>query len=539
MYNSPRYLGWFLGNLVIAVCVAYGALGDELPKKIVAEHPKETTSELAKSEISASSDWDATALSQFSLTANSAVTSSEYCYWSLISANFGSGIALVESMANAYNVTYISTIICDIGWVSWDQARPDELNDLQLVDNMHGYLVNSGGVFGGSATAGITIRLCAGINMVSYLNPPDNLQHALSPIQGNYNLVFGFDCENGARSYDTLRPGNLNDLVDLRTGYGYYIWVGTATELTYPTTVGNTVLPSIVGNNPNTVGEEIIPTPWVCDFWSAGAPSNPPAGSILSAYDEQGTLCGQTTVSTGGSFVVHVYGDDIFTVRDEGAVEGSSVYFGISDSWYSIQSGDADWGSWESHEIQLLISDDVDNDGILNDLDNCVLMPNVGQEDSDGDGAGDVCDNCPSVWNTNQTDSDGDQLGDACDNCPDVVNPNQDDPDSDGIGSACDNCPNIENPDQVDSDGDGFGDACDECQCGVWGDTNCDLGVDPLDVQFLVKYIYQGQDARCLQTACLYEVGDVNCDDGVDPLDVQYLVAFVYQSQDALCDPCP
>jgi hypothetical protein len=86
----------------------------------------------------------------------------------------------------------------------------------------------------------------------------------------------------------------------------------------------------------------------------------------------------------------------------------------------------------------------------------------------------------------------------------------------------------------------------DPCDCGdntgsdpnAVGDVNCDGGTDPLDVQFLVKFVFQSQDARCAKSSCPFATGNVNCDTGVDPLDVQFLVKFVFQSQDALCDPC-
>ena len=58
---------------------------------------------------------------------------------------------------------------------------------------------------------------------------------------------------------------------------------------------------------------------------------------------------------------------------------------------------------------------DLDNDGLLDDFDNCIYAANVDQQDADGDQTGDVCDNCPDVFNAGQSDADGDGVGDACD----------------------------------------------------------------------------------------------------------------------------
>jgi len=92
---------------------------------------------------------------------------------------------------------------------------------------------------------------------------------------------------------------------------------------------------------------------------------------------------------------------------------------------------------------------DSDKDGVTDQIDNCVYVPNPYQENYDQDSFGDACDNCGDVINDDQDNNDEDTLGDACDNCLDVTNEDQDDFDLDGMGDACDPCPDIPDPDCV------------------------------------------------------------------------------------------
>jgi len=102
---------------------------------------------------------------------------------------------------------------------------------------------------------------------------------------------------------------------------------------------------------------------------------------------------------------------------------------------------------------------DYDDDGVLNEQDNCPYVANPDQTDGDSDGFGDACDNCPAVANADQADADSDGAGDVCDICPgydDFV-----DSDYDDVPDGCDNCPSVWNQYQLDADSDGLGDECD------------------------------------------------------------------------------
>ncbi len=115
---------------------------------------------------------------------------------------------------------------------------------------------------------------------------------------------------------------------------------------------------------------------------------------------------------------------------------------------------------------------DIDDDGLLDDSDNCKFIPNPNQIDFDLDGIGDICDE----------DIDGDGILNQNDKFP--LNKNEShDSDSDGIGDNEDIFPNNDK-ETHDSDGDGIGDNGDKFPQDVseWLDTDKDGVGNNLDL---------------------------------------------------------
>ena len=106
-------------------------------------------------------------------------------------------------------------------------------------------------------------------------------------------------------------------------------------------------------------------------------------------------------------------------------------------------------------------TNDSDNDGVSDDVDNCPYNANPNQEDLDNDGVGDECD----------PDGDGDGVNNSVDDFP--ADPAEwMDSDNDDVGDNSDNCPNVANADQSDADNNGIGDACDSNTGGNGNNTN-------------------------------------------------------------------
>jgi len=236
--------------------------------------------------------------------------------------------------------------------------------------------------------------------------------------------------------------------------------------------------------------------------------------------------------------------------------------------WEYRNYGDPDTSIFLRFTATGLIAD-ADDDGIADEVDNCPLTYNPGQEDGDTDGIGDVCDNCPTVANTDQADGDEDGNGDACDLCPgfddsldddgdnvpngcDVCAGYDDNVDTDGdtvpdgcdicagyddladadedtVPDSCDNCPETFNPFQEDTNDNGIGDVCDY----VCGDANGDDEVSVADAVYLINTVFKGgpePDPRCR--------GDANNDGDVSVADAVFLINNVFKGGPLPGDHC-
>jgi len=92
-------------------------------------------------------------------------------------------------------------------------------------------------------------------------------------------------------------------------------------------------------------------------------------------------------------------------------------------------SGNGDSSGSGSGQLDAMVDGspnvDTDGDGLNDNVDNCIFVPNPDQHDEDADVRGDVCDNCPSVANADQANmleimvgQTADTVGDACDPRP-------------------------------------------------------------------------------------------------------------------------
>jgi len=115
----------------------------------------------------------------------------------------------------------------------------------------------------------------------------------------------------------------------------------------------------------NLFREEVIPTNEWVNFWSDSSLVNDaplPFGSVIEAFDPDGVLCGEYTVTTAGTYgLMPVYRDDATTAIDEGAEPGDMISLRIGGMPATPMGPDCpEWMSnGDIRKVHLLIGDNA------------------------------------------------------------------------------------------------------------------------------------------------------------------------------------
>jgi len=279
------------------------------------------------------------------------------------------------------------------------------------------------------------------------------------------------------------------------------------------------------------------------DF-AAGTTSDVKLGDLDGDGDLDAFTCG-----VGHAQAWENDGQGVFSML--GADMGAGDYTGVSLGDLDAD-GDLDVVLGDSADSLLILRNgpdprlDTDEDGHVDDEDNCPEIANEDQADLDEDTEGDACD----------LDDDGDELPDE-EELEVGTDPLDPDSDDDEVLDGADSCPLDENTDQADFDEDDLGDVCDEDDDGddLPDEAELELGTDPLDPDHDDDEVLDGSDNCPLrvnteqQDADGDEVGDA-CDpdrDGDDaPNEEDNCPDVANEDQDNVdgdeagdaCDPC-
>ena len=200
-------------------------------------------------------------------------------------------------------------------------------------------------------------------------------------------------------------------------------------------------------NNENTGNAKVFEfnaTPTDISLSSMSVDENVTIGTTLGSFLTTDSDSGDTHTYSLVSGIGDI-DNSSFIVSGANLLTNTSIDYETKTS-YSIRIQTSDGTDTYSKSFTISVNDineDIDNDGINNDIDNCPAVANIDQIDTDSDGKGDVC----------EDDDDNDGFLDTNDAFP-LDSSEWLDTDSDGVGNNAD----------TDDDNDNYSDA-DEIGC--------------------------------------------------------------------------
>jgi hypothetical protein len=253
--------------------------------------------------------------------------------WNLISWNVDTPADDIETIIKDIKGCIDIVLGFEQGGATYD-PNLSQFSTLTTLDHLHGYWFRMNCdttlcVTGTKVAPDTPIDLEQNWNLVSYLpEEADSTRHALLSVLDGLIVALGFD--NNGLTYDPAYPG-FATLDTMRAGLGYWLKTDGPATLIYP---GSNPKASIYAASrgtmkafPPAVG--VTPTTEWIDLYGDGITLDGtliPTGTVLAVYDENGYLCGQATVETGGRIsFTPVYSDDKSTTTVEGPDLGGSI----------------------------------------------------------------------------------------------------------------------------------------------------------------------------------------------------------------------
>ena len=288
--------------------------------------------------------------------------------WNLISFNVTPSNPRIDLALGSIGGSYsIVRGFSSTGFRTYVPTLPLEWNDLTQVSPLSAYWIymtrpDTLSLAGTPTSPATPISLTTGWNLAGYLPTDARTPNvALFSIAGSYALARGYEPGVGYRSFYPTVPG-ISDLIDMRSGEGFWLYMTAADDLIYGGIAKSNELEAPVRGR-GRAAERLVEkgvgsaVPTVMDVWSRNVTVDGAAvaaGSVIEAYDADGTLCGTATVREDGSLgLLHLRGDVSVSEGDEGAVAGETLVFRIRDLDATLVSDPIVWQADGLQEAKL------------------------------------------------------------------------------------------------------------------------------------------------------------------------------------------